>query len=173
MATPEFMGLTVTNGHNKYRRLTFVLRRKTDVTAGSVLRCRDPRVAPHPAIEALRQLSDLSRLPLVEHQAKAVALVSGARLREIGDVFPIGRVARRRLRAGGTRDFRRREMYSSRRGLRLCHGRGSRWQRLGVAGQQGRRYFYYEHLVIRARRFDFINVAGISDLFSVGRPGVH
>src|SRR5947209_42468 len=125
MATPEFMGLTVTNGHNKYRRLSFVFRRKTDVTAGSVLRCRDPRVAPHPPIEPLRQLTNLADRSLIEHQPEAVALVSGARLRKIPDIFSVRRIARCRIRAGGNRDFRRREMYSSRRGLRLCRGRCS------------------------------------------------
>src|SRR5436305_1830796 len=69
------------------------------------LRIWAPRVATHPAIKPLRQLRTFSRPTLVEHEAEAVALVAGTRLRKVGDVLSVGRVAGGGIGAGGGGDF--------------------------------------------------------------------
>src|SRR5262249_27001460 len=48
----------------------------------------------------LRQILLLSRLPVVEHQAKSVGFVPGALLRAVSDVLAIRRVERREVTGG-------------------------------------------------------------------------
>src|SRR6185312_8347538 len=62
----------------------------------------------HPAIEVLCQVARASCLPLVEKQSKAVAFVSGARLRTAGDKTSIGRVQRSGIASRTAGDFLRR-----------------------------------------------------------------
>src|SRR5438445_334213 len=59
---------------------------------------RRPGKRSNPAIESLGQFLLLSRLPVVQHQTPAVALVSRTRLRAIGDVLPIRRIERSLIR---------------------------------------------------------------------------
>src|SRR5207245_7151840 len=79
------------------RGLALVLGSKEDLVSSG------PTERTHPPVEVLREVLLLSRLPVIPHQAPAVALVSRTLLRAIGDVLPIRRIKRsllRRLVAG-------------------------------------------------------------------------
>src|ERR1700756_5088733 len=64
------------------------------------LRVACPRVGSDPVIEGGREFSFLAVLPVVEHEAEAVALISGTLLGAVGDVASVGRIEWRRV-AGG------------------------------------------------------------------------
>src|SRR5579862_960624 len=76
-------------------RMTFVLR-----TEVNCLRVGRPSERSDPLQELFGQVFLLAGLAVVEHQAKAVALVSGTLLGAVGDVAAVRRIERRRV-AGG------------------------------------------------------------------------
>src|ERR1035441_10016916 len=63
-------------------------------------RIRRPGEGTDPSIEVFRQIPLLSRLAVVQHQPKAVALVSRTLLDAVGDVLAIGRIERSRVASG-------------------------------------------------------------------------
>src|SRR5205807_5919839 len=95
-------------------------------------------------------------LPVVQHQAEAVALVSRTRLRAVGDVVAIRRIERsliRRFVVGS--DVLRRRKDSGGRGVRPYVNRDN------------------EQVIVGADGFNFIVVRGEANLLAIGREGVH
>src|SRR5579862_4821138 len=74
------------------RRCTLIF--SNEIEAGGI---RSPRIGSDPMVEALRQVLLLAGLPVVKHEAEAVALVSRTLLGAVGDVAAIGRIERRRV----------------------------------------------------------------------------
>src|SRR3989442_1858192 len=94
-------------------------------------------------------------LPVVQHQAEAVALVSRTRLRAVGDVVAIRRIERSLIR-------------------RLVVGSGVLLCRKGSGGRGVRAYVNRdnEQVIVRAGGFDFIVVRGEANLLPIRREGV-
>src|SRR6185369_8497102 len=111
------------------------------------LRIWRPSEASDPVIKVLRQISFLSRLPVVQHQPEPVALVPRPLLRAVGDVLAIRRIKRSRVaRRVVSRDV-----------LRLP-------SRVCV-------YWHQPQVVIRGRRFHLVVIRGVTDLLSIRRKG--
>src|SRR6266849_5870545 len=79
------------------RRLALIFGGEDNLVSSS------PTERSHPAIKILRHIPLLSRLPVIQHQPEAVALVSRTLLGAVGDVVTIGRIERCRV-AGGIVD---------------------------------------------------------------------
>src|SRR5208283_2654396 len=120
-----------------------------------LLGIRSPDKRTDPSVEVFRQILLLSRLPVVQHQAEAVALVSRTLLGAVGDVLAIGRIERSRV-AGGIvgGDV-----------LRLG-------QHIGRSGVRGPIDWDDPEIVVGGRGFDLVVVRGVANLLPVGREGV-
>src|SRR5208282_1089628 len=89
---------------------TYVLRVKPNAIYGSrtlmlggevdLSGIRSPDKGTDPSVKIFRKILFLPRLAVVEHQPKAVALVSRTLLGAVGDVLAIGRIERSRVAAG-------------------------------------------------------------------------
>src|SRR6266446_2033490 len=96
-------------------------------------------------IKALGQILLLSRLAVIQHQPKAVALVSRTLLGAVGDVAAVGGIERRRV-AGGILG-----------GDVLGHAAADRGDPEIVVGGSG---------------FVLVVIRGVANLLSVGREGI-
>ena len=96
-------------------------------------------------VEFGEKLARLLRLPVVEHQAPAVALEARSRLRAVGEVATVGRVARRLVRAAVA---------------------ARETNRLAASDR------HEEDIRVRRGGFDCVRVACEGEFFRVGREGV-
>src|SRR6266446_5071432 len=96
-------------------------------------------------IKALGQILLLSRLAVIQHQPKAVALVSRTLLGAVGDVAAVGGIERRRV-AGGILG-----------GDVLGRASADRGD---------------PQIVVRGSGFVFVVIRGVANLLPVGREGV-
>src|SRR6266850_5700418 len=91
------------------------------------------------AIDLLRQITNLSRLSILQQKSPFIGLETGTRLRSPRDVFPIRRIKWRRIAARAGGNLLRRP---------ACHRCN-------------------KDLVVGAGRFDFVDVARVSELLAV------
>ena len=106
-------------------------------------------------IQVLCQILLLARLPVVQHQPEAVALVSRTLLGAVGDVAAIGRIERRRV-AGGIVGG---DVLGLRQNLR---GRGAR-RSIDRDNPQ---------IVVGRSRRILVVIRGVANLLPVGREGI-
>src|SRR5208283_228006 len=128
-----------------YGSLTLMLGGEVDLSG-----IRSPDKGTDPSVKIFRKILFLPRLAVVEHQAKAVALVSRTLLGAVGDVLAIGRVERSRV-AGGIVG-----------GDVLCLDRS------------GRSSIHRDdpEIVVGGGGFDLVVIRGVANLLPVGREGV-
>ena len=138
-AADDFHGLAAGDRDDVDGRVAGVLG--GEVELGGI---RRPSDGLHPAVEVFGEVGDFAGGALDELQAEAVALVPGAELGADGDVFSVGRVERRGVRAVVGRG----EVYGP--GLRVGEREG-------------------EDIAIGRCGLDLVKIGGEGDLAAVGR----
>src|SRR5436190_9819412 len=101
--------------------------------------------------------------PIMQKQSPFIGFAAGAGLRAPGEIFSVRRIEWRRVCARTGGNFRRFKVARA-SGLRVC-----RWQ----AGGMPYINRYDKNFIVCARRFDLVDVAGVSDLLAIRRNRIH
>src|SRR4030095_13757569 len=98
-----------------------------------------------PAIKLFRQIARLTRFPILHEEPPFIGFETSSRVRAPGQIFSVRRIERRRVGAAT----------------------GGNFLRSASANRHDKNF------VVRARRFDFIDVTGVRDLMAIRRNRIH